>query len=271
MLYELSSVQTKASLISVLSKFETLLLSFGINCIIILKFKNKGGNLVKQEIKNRLMEMSDETYRKFHSSLCPETQNILGVRVPILKNYAKELYKEYGINIIDEIDDQYYEEILLKGLLISKSKSVNVVQTRLRNFIPSIDNWAICDITCGSLKLVKKYKEEFLGFIEKYAKSNKEFEVRFALVMLLDYYVDEEHIDKILQISSEISHEGYYAKMANAWLLSVCLVKFYAKTKKFMKKNNFDDFTYNKAIQKALESCRIEENKKEELRKMRKN
>lgn len=224
---------------------------------------------LKQEIKAKLREMSDETYRKFHSSLCPETSNILGVRVPLLKIYAKELYKEHGITLIDKIDDEYYEEILLQGLLIGRSKSVNIVQKYLKEFVPKINNWAICDTTCGGLKLVKKHREEFIELIENYAKSDSEFEVRFALVMLLDYYIDEDYIDKVLEISGQIKHEGYYAKMANAWLISIGLIKFYTKTKKFMVQSELDDFTYNKAIQKAIESYRIEENKKEQLRRMK--
>ena len=87
--------------------------------------------------------------------------------------------------------------------------------------------------------------------------------------MLLDYYIDEDYIDKVLEISGQIKHEGYYAKMANAWLISICLIKFYTKTKEFMEQSKLDDFTYNKAIQKAIESYRIEENKKEQLRKMK--
>ena len=224
---------------------------------------------LKQEVKVKLIEMSDETYRKFHSSLCPETSNILGVRVPLLKVYAKELYKEHGITMIDKMDDEYYEEILLQGLLIGRSKSVNIVQKYLKEFLPKINNWAICDTTCGGLKLVKKHREEFIELIENYAKSDSEFEVRFALVMLLDYYIDEDYIDKVLEISGQIKHEGYYAKMANAWLISICLIKFYTKTKEFMEQSKLDDFTYNKAIQKAIESYRIEKNKKEQLRKMK--
>lgn len=235
----------------------------------INKRRKKEEYWLKQEIETRLKEMSDETYRKFHSSLCPETPNILGVRVPLLKAYAKELYKEYGIAIIDELDDEYYEEILLQGLLIGQSKSVNTIKKYLKEFVPKINNWAVCDTTCGTLKLVKKHREDFIEMIEEYAKSESEFEVRFALVMLLDYYIDNEYIDKVLDISGQIEHDGYYVKMANAWLLSVCLIKFYTKTKKFMKQSELDDFTYNKAIQKAIESYRIEDNKKEQLRKMK--
>ena len=106
--------------------------------------------------------------------------------------------------------------------------------------------------------------------MKKYLSSEREFDVRFALVMLTGYYIDEEYIDRVLEISKNIKHEGYYAKMANAWLLSICFVKFYDKTVEFIKGAGLDIFTHNKAIQKARESRRIDPQRKEELLKMKK-
>ncbi len=224
---------------------------------------------MRKEIIDKLRELSDAKYKEFHSSLCPETSNIIGVRVPILRKYAKELYKEYKIDILKEIGDTYYEERLLKGMIICELKSVQTVKKCLKTFVPKINNWAVCDITCGGLKIIKKNKNEFWELIQKYLKSNSEFEIRFALVLLLDYYLDEEHIDEVLEISKNVKHDGYYVKMANAWLLSMCLVKFYDKTIDYLKNNEFDEFTYNKALQKAIESFRITEEQKDELRKMK--
>lgn len=220
-------------------------------------------------IKQKLKELSDEKYREFHSSLCPETKNILGVRVPILRKYAKELYREYGRKIIDEIDNEYYEEIMLQGLIIGELTSVKSVKKYLKKFIPKINNWAVCDTTCAGLKIVKRNKEEFKEIIYNCLKSNSEFEIRFGLVLLLDYYIDEDNIDEILQLSEQVNHEEYYVKMANAWLLSVCLVKFYDKTIEFIGKCGLDDFTYNKALQKAIESYRTTDKQKNEMRKMK--
>lgn len=228
---------------------------------------------MKKEIKKKLQELSDTKYKEFHSSLCPGTENIIGVRVPILRNYAKELFSvQNWKETIKQIDNQYYEEIMLQGMLIGQAKKENIeiVLKYIEEYVSKIDNWAICDVFCAGLKITQKYKEEMWNFIQKHLKSDKEFEIRFAIVMILDYYIEEEYIKKDLEILDKITHEGYYVKMAIAWAISVCLIKFYDETIKYLQDCNLDNWTYNKAIQKALESYRITNEQKEFLRKMKK-
>lgn len=228
---------------------------------------------MKKEIKKKLQELSDTKYKEFHSSLCPGTKNIIGVRVPILRNYAKELFSvQNWKETIKQIDNQYYEEIMLQGMLIGQAKKENIeiVLKYIEEYLPKIDNWAICDVFCAGLKITQKYKEEMWNFIQKHLKSDKEFEIRFAIVMILDYYIEEEYIKRDLEILDKITHEGYYVKMAIAWAISVCLIKFYDETIKYLQDCNLDNWTYNKAIQKALESYRITNEQKEFLRKMKK-
>lgn len=228
---------------------------------------------MKQQIKEKLLELSDKKYKEFHGGLCPGTENIIGVRVPILRNYAKELFKEQEWKqTIKEIDNEYYEEIMLQGIMIGQAKNedINIILKYVENFVPKIDNWAICDVFCAGLKITKKYKKKVWNFIQKYLKSDKEFEIRFAVVMILDYYIEEQYLKEDLTIFNNIKHDGYYVKMAVAWALSVCLIKFYNETIQYLKKCKLDDWTYNKAIQKAIESYRISDEKKQELRKMKK-
>lgn len=228
---------------------------------------------MRKEIKQRLFELSDKKYQDFHSSLCPGTENIIGVRVPILRNYAKELFKESGWKqTIKEIDNEYYEEIMLQGMLIGQAKSedINIILKYVEEYVPKIDNWAICDVFCAGLKITKKHREEMWNFIQKYINSNKEFEVRFAIVMILDYYIERDYIEENFKIFDEVKCEEYYVKMAVAWAISICLIKFYDETVKYLKVAKLDDWTYNKSIQKAIESYRITEDRKEYLRSMRK-
>lgn len=228
---------------------------------------------MKQEIKKKLLELSDKKYKEFHGGLCPGTENIIGVRVPILRNYAKELFKEQDWKqTIKEIDNEYYEEIMLQGMLIGQAKTedINIILKYVENYVPKIDNWAICDVFCAGLKITQKNKKEVWEFIQKYLKSDKEFEIRFAVVMILDYYIEEQYLNEDLKIFDNIKHEGYYVKMAVAWAISVCLIKFYDETVQYLKKCELDYWTYNKAIQKAIESYRISDNRKQELRKMKK-
>ena len=156
---------------------------------------------IKQDIKKRIYELADEKYKDFHSRLCPGTTNIVGVRTPVLRNYAKELNRKYSLNeLLKEIDDTLYEEIMLQGMLIGLSKNIEEVLKYTKTFIPKIDNWAICDVFCAGLKITKKYKKEMWNFIQKYLNSDKEFEIRFGIVIILDYYIDEEHLDKKFEI-----------------------------------------------------------------------
>lgn len=228
---------------------------------------------MKQNIKQKLYKLSDKKYQDFHSSLCPGTENIIGVRVPILRNYAKELFKQKDWKeTINEIDNEYYEEIMLQGMLIGqvKNEDITIILKYIENYVSKIDNWAICDVFCAGLKITKKYKNEMWNFISTYLKSNKEFEIRFAVVMILDYYIEQDYLIKNFEIFEQIKHEGYYVKMAIAWAISICLVKYYDETLEYLKNSKLDDWTYNKAIQKAIESYRISDNRKEILRKMKK-
>ena len=226
---------------------------------------------MKQKIKEKLFELSDQKYKEFHSGLCPGTDNIIGVRVPVLRNYAKELGKKYNIEeLLQEIDNQYYEEIMLQGMLIGLEKQdFNTLQKQIKQFVHKIDNWAICDVFCAGLKQTKKHKKEMWNFLQKYLKSNKEFEIRFSIVMILDYYIEEEYLKKIFAIFDDTTSDAYYVQMAVAWAISICLIRFYNETIKYLRIAKLDKFTYNKALQKAIESYRITKEQKEELKNMK--
>ncbi len=227
----------------------------------------------KLEIKNKLKELSDSKYKEFHSGLCPNTDNILGVRVPVLRNYAKELSKKYKIEeLLKNIDNEYYEEILLQGMLIglSKEKNVETILEYVKEFIPKIDNWAICDVFCAGLKITKKYKETMWDFIKPYLNSDKEFEIRFGIVIILDYYIEEKYLKENFKIFESVKNEEYYVQMAIAWAISICLIKYFDETIEYLKTSRLDKFTYNKALQKGIESFRISEENKKILRNMKK-
>lgn len=222
------------------------------------------------EIREKIFELADEKYKEFHSGLCPNTNNIVGVRVPVLRNYAKELAKGDFRNYLTNAKDEYYEEVMLQGMVIGLAKME--LEERLdyiKRFVPKIDNWAICDVFCAGLKFVNKNKEKVWKFLKQYLKSNKEFEIRFGVVMLLDFYITEDYIDRVIKILNEIKHEGYYVKMAVAWAISICYIKFPKETMKLLQENELDDFTYNKALQKIIESYRVSEEDKKMIRTMK--
>lgn len=225
---------------------------------------------INEEIRSKLFNLSEDEYRNFHSKLCPNTENILGVRLPLLRNMAKDLAKNNWEAYLNNPYNEYYEEIMIEGLTIGYIKTdINTRLKYIKRFIPKIDNWAICDSFCNNLKFTKKNLNEVWEFISTYLSSNKEFELRFAIVMMLHYYINEEYIDRVLHILNYINHEGYYVKMAVAWAISFAYIKFPHKTLVFLKNNNLDSFTYNKSLQKIIESTRVSNEDKDLIRSMK--
>jgi len=216
------------------------------------------------------MEMADEEYRKFSSSLIPNVDNILGVRLPELRKLAKNIAKGDWRTYLAQADNRYFEETMLQGLVIGYAKTD--IEERLRyvaDFVPRIDNWSVCDSFCTGLKFTKNYRSLMWDFLQPYLSSDKEYEIRFGVVMLLLYFVEDEYIERVLQWMDRIRHEGYYVKMAVAWAISVCYVKYPEPTMAFLKNNTLDDFTYNKALQKIIESLRVDSETKHVLRSMK--
>lgn len=220
-----------------------------------------------------LNEYIDTKYNAFNKKIVKTKYTMLGIKIPILKKIAKDLLKRYNYqDILNNLDNSIYEHILLECFIISY---INIdYKERLKlidKFILKIDNWAICDTFCSSLKFVNKNKEGFLKYIEKYLKSKKEYYLRFGIVILLDYYINDEYIDYVLNKILYIKSDYYYVKMAISWTISICLVKYFNKTIEYLNNNKeiLDKWTYNKGIQKALESYRISDENKKALKSMK--
>lgn len=223
-----------------------------------------------ENIRNTLFELQDKAYQKFQSGLCPNVNDIIGVRIPELRKLAKKISKENSKEYLEKVPKEYYEEKMLQGFVIGYMKATLEERlTYLDKFVPIIDNWAICDCCASTFKFTNQYQKEMWKYLQKYLSSKKEFELRFAVIMLMDYYITEEYIDKVLEIYNNINNEGYYVKMGIAWALSVCYVKFQSKTMKLLQNNQLDDFTYNKALQKMIESDRIDNISKRKLKEMK--
>lgn len=213
-------------------------------------------------VKKRINELACEKHRKFTSGLIPGAANILGIPTPKMRELAKEISKmdtKIVENYLKTATDDSFEEICLHGMVICLIKgNFSKISSHTTQYIPKITNWAICDTFCCGLKNMAKFKPATWEFIQPYFLSDKEFDIRFALVMSIAHFIDENHISEILLIIDKIKHDGYYVKMAAAWLLSVCFVKFPAETMRYFKNNSLDDFTYNKSLQKIIESSRVD-------------
>ena len=209
----------------------------------------------------KLHSLADEGYKIFQSKLLPGLQcSFLGVRIPLLRKEAKELLKQDYIGFLNYAkDSNIYEIIMLYGMVISQSNMhFEIKLSYLDLFIPKIDNWAVCDTIVSDLKCVKHNLDTMLSYITKYLTSPNDYELRFAIVVLLQYYINDNYINQVLSIYNQISHDGYYVKMAVAWGISICFIKYRSQTLAFLKNNSLDNFTHNKAIQKIKESHRVD-------------
>lgn len=223
-----------------------------------------------ENLREYLYEAVDEKYREFHSSLCPNVNDILGVRIPKLREMAKTIAKDNPIEFLEKYVCEFYEEKMIYGLVIGYMKAD--LETRIKylnKFVPMIDNWAVCDCACSTYKFTQKNMEEMFEYIKKYVFSNKEFEVRFACIMLMDYFLIDEYIDEVFQIFNNIKLDKYYVEMAIAWAISEAFIKNEKKTREFLANNTLSVNTFNKALQKIIESNRVDDKTKDEMRKMK--
>ena len=221
-------------------------------------------------VKERLYAMAEEKYRDFSGALIPGCTNILGCRIPPLRLLAKEIAKTDFRSYLDDAADDWFEETMLQGFVIGYAKMD--MEERLlytEKFIPKINNWSINDGFCATLKATRNNRDRVWEFLLPYAKSDKEFEIRVAAVMYMDYFLTEEYIDKVLRMLFDMKQDDYYAMMGIAWALATAYAKFPEKTEKALDWK-WSQATLNKAIQKMCESYRISEEDKVELRKRKK-
>lgn len=225
-------------------------------------------------IQSQLIALSEESYRDFNKKLCPDAgRELLGIRIPKLRQLAKEILKGDWETFINDGEEQYHEEIILKGLVIGGAKlPLEEKLPLIRDFIPKIDSWSISDTFCPSLKIKPKDLAAVWEFILPYTGSDREYDVRFAVIMMLDYYITDDYAQKVIARLDTIRHDGYYAKMAVAWTLAELGIKYNAITMEYLRgENHLDKFTYNKALQKMRESYRIDQEQKEELKRMKRS
>ena len=203
---------------------------------------------------------ADEKYREFSVKITPNIGKSVGVRTPVLKKFAKEAAKGDWQEFFEKRNNELYEEKLVTGLIICYIKeSIDVRLNLLREFIPIIDNWALCDMVACAFKFKKAESAKVWDFVKEYIEKNSEFEKRFAVVMLLAHFIDEKHIDETLKMLNNIDDEKFYVSMAVAWALSVCYIKFREKTVNALKSTNLSGDTIYRAVAKIKQSRRVDE------------
>ena len=222
------------------------------------------------EIQKELFSLQDKEYMKFLSKLTPNVSEdtIIGVRIPKIRKLAKKLVKnnEYE-DFLKELPHKYYDENLLHGAIISESKDFEKCIKLLDNFLPFVDNWAVCDTI--SPKIFKKYKKELIEKIKEWSQSDKTYTCRFGVEMLMTHFLDEDFKKEYLEVVADIHSDEYYVKMVVAWFFATALAKQWDYAVIYLEDNRLDVWVHNKTIQKARESLRISLEKKEYLKKLK--
>ena len=224
----------------------------------------------QNDLKDELLALAEEKYRKFSSSLTPGTDTILGVRLPALRKIGKRIAKADWRIYLGTARDDSFEETLLQGMVIGYADMELAERLALiEAYLPKIDNWSICDSFCTGLKFTKKHQEEVWLFLQPYLKSDEVYEIRFGVVMFITYFVEDRYLEPMFRNFNAIDCDNYYVKMAVAWAITSCFTVFPEMTMIYLKANDLDDFTYNKALQKITESRQVNPEMKVRIRCMK--
>lgn len=239
------------------------------------------------EGRNLLLQAADSAYKEFNDKLTKcDTHPSIGVRVPKIRKIAGEIIKSGWKQYLEEMEALFgrkaepellQEEHMLWGIVIGGARmEAEERRLHLNRWVPEILSWADCDCSVSGMKFMKKNQEFWftynMGWLRAGGMDGQEtpsvqpFAVRFALVALMQYYINDEYIDRVLEIFAfPFPAADYYIRMAQAWALSVCFVKYRNRTLQLLEEKRLDAWVQNKAIQKCRESYRVSAEDKKRL------
>lgn len=224
-----------------------------------------------EQVKFELERLKSASHKEFLEKLVPDSRTILGIKTKSLRDLAKRIYDNDYPEFLDTNDFAYYELMILQALVIGYIKDdIDLALRYFNQFVPHINDWAVCDTLCSSFVIAKKEQQKVWDFIITYQHLRQPFIVRTLVVMLLCHYLNDQYIDEVLKILDSIQLDNYYTKMGIAWALATVMIKYRDKCFYYLKHSTLDKWTYNKAIQKMLESYRIDDKDKAILRTMKK-
>lgn len=222
-------------------------------------------------IQKRLLELSDEKNADFSAKLTPgiDREKFLGVRIPASRKLAKEIIKENEHkDFLNSLPHKYYDENILHSILISEIKDYDECIKYIDEFLPYVDNWAVCDTM--SPKAFKNKHERLMNDILRWVDSDQTYTIRFGLKILMAHFLDNYFKNEYLEIPAKIKSDEYYINMMIAWFYATALAKQWDSTIVYIENGVLDKWVHNKAIQKARESYRITAEQKEYLKSLKK-
>lgn len=220
-----------------------------------------------RQLLREFSQQADEKYKAFQQSLVPTSTLSYGIRMPIMRRMGKAIAKEDAPGFLKHSNADSYEEIFLKGLVIAYMEMpMNQKLPHIREYLPLISNWAICDSFSSSFVLKDpKDKELIWDFIRPLFLDEREYFARFAAVMFIFYFVDREHICEGISFLEKMPQPQYYVQMAVAWAVAECYIKFPEASLPLLQRRTLPPFTQNKSIQKIRDSRRVSRKEKDML------
>ncbi|HJJ54492.1 MAG TPA: DNA alkylation repair protein [Methanocorpusculum sp.] len=217
-------------------------------------------------VKDELNAAAEQTYAAFSSSLLPKTEHLLGVRVPLLRKIARREAKSGWKAFLHAADDSSFEMVMLQGMVIGYATAdPEEIIDELDRFVPKITNWSVCDSTVSTLKTAETHPDIFFSYASSCIDSDREYTVRFGIVMLLMHFINDRYYSSVLDLLNRPAFPGYYASMAAAWAVSVLYVKYPNETETWLSTCVLDDATFEKALRKIRESFRVSDTEKKRL------
>ena len=228
----------------------------------------KWNKKIYKEYIDYLISLKDQKYKEFHSKLTDTNYEIIGIKVPIMKKIAKEISKTNVEDYFKLVNNKYYEEVFIYGMVLANSNEI-LIDKYMMDFINRVDNWAICDSFCNSLKIINKKLGKYWIYFTGLIDLEKEFQTRVSIVIMMNYYLCDQYIDRVLRIVTNINSDKYYINMAISWLLSFAFIKYPGKVLDILKLKVLNKFVQNKTINKIRESYRVDKTLKEEIKEYR--
>lgn len=220
-------------------------------------------------ILGELEELADEKHRAFNKNLIRSDKAILGVRTPQLRKTASRIMGGNWRSFIDEESSTVEEDIVTALVIANAEMSQSDRLALTKSFVPSIDNWAVCDVLCGDWKLSPDISKQLWEYCGELMDTGNEFEMRVGAVMMLSKFLDDEHIDGVLVRLSSHNNDGYYYKMGAAWALSYCYLEYQEKTEAVLETGRLNRKIQNLTVRKVRESLRADEAMRERVSRFR--
>ena len=198
------------------------------------------------DIIDKLEKLQDKSFADFQAELLPgiERSSIIGVRIPILRDIAKELVGNgAATDLMKSLPHRFFEENLLHGIFISEMKDFDECLVETERFLPFVNNWAVCDTM--SPKSFKKNREKLLTKIKSWVKSRDVYTCRFGIKMLMSHFLDGDFREEFLQIPAAVKSDEYYVNMMIAWFFATALAKQWDPTVKYLENKRLSPWVHD--------------------------